>query len=147
MELGSQEMQEITTAIQMADKGESRALMLALWERHAPAGDPVPLCTLAHYLADTEPDPAAELEWDLRSLHAATGGRDAEDRDPVTPTLTMFLPSIHLSVAEGYRKAGDLERARAHVSAAANRVGVLGEDGYGALIRGGLRRLQGLVGG
>ena len=52
---------------------------------------------------------------------------------------------MFLSVAEGCRRLGDLERARQYVACAEGRMDVLQDDAYGNLIRGGLRRLQGLL--
>jgi hypothetical protein len=145
MDTSSPAMTAIVEAVTQPDKVRSRVLLLELWERLSPAGDPVQICSMAHALADTESDAAAELEWDLRSLEGAAGSRAAADRDPLSADVAGLLPSIHLSVAEGYRNVGDLERARLHVRAGENRIGLLPDDAYGRLIRGGLRRLQGLL--
>jgi hypothetical protein len=52
---------------------------------------------------------------------------------------------MHLSIAEGYRRLGDLERARRYVACAERRMDALTSDAYGNLIRGGLHRLQRLL--
>ena len=90
----------------------------------------------------SETEAAEELEWDLRALELATGSRMTENLEPFSPDLISFLPSLHGSAANGYRQVGDLERARRHVGFAMARVGVLADDAYGQLVRGGLRRLQ-----
>lgn len=123
------------------DRARGRTLLLALWEKHAANGDPLQICAMAHNLADSEADPASALEWDLHALEAATGSRQAEDRDVVPPVPETFLPSLHLNVADCYRRLGDLERARRHAQFAARREGVLPDDGYGKMIRAGIRRL------
>ncbi|MFT2016802.1 hypothetical protein ACMA1D_13285 [Streptomyces sp. 796.1] len=53
------------------DREEARNRLAALWQEVGPDGDSLHRCTLAHYLADTQDDPADELAWDLRALAAA----------------------------------------------------------------------------
>jgi len=145
MDLTSPEMKEIGEAIVVLHRDgttQGRPLLLRLWEKHAVDGAPIQISTLAHYLADTEAEVGEELEWDLKSLQAATGSRASEDHDPVSADLASFLPSLHLNVGDCYRRLGDLERARRHARFAETRIGVLADDPYGKLIRGGLRRLQ-----
>ncbi len=124
------------------DKTEARARLLALWDRNSANGARMEMCAIAHFLADTETEPAEELEWDLRSLELATGSREAEDLEPLSPEFESFLPSVHGSVGNGYRQRGDLERARRHVGFATARAGVLADDAYGQMVRGSLRRLR-----
>jgi hypothetical protein len=145
MDTTSPEMAEIIAAINLSDKQRSRTLLLELWERHSPDGAALALCSMAHALADTETEIANELEWDLRSLEAATGSREPENHQARPGIPASFFPSMHLSIAEGYRRMGDLELARRHVACAERRMDTLPDDAYGALIRGGLRRLQGLL--
>jgi hypothetical protein len=85
------------------------------------------------------------MEWDLRALESATGSREAEDREPLSPVPEFYLPSLHLSVAQGYRRLGDVERARRHVAFATSRAGALPDDAYGNGIKATLRRLQGVL--
>jgi hypothetical protein len=144
MDISAPEMKEILEAVTMlnVDTEGGRARLLQLWEELEPQGNPLQLCALAHFLADTEADAAGELEWDLRALEAATGSREAEDREAVPPIPESYLPSLHLSVANGYRRLGDLARARRHARFASHHVGALSDDAYGNFVRGGLRRLQ-----
>lgn len=53
------------------DREEARNRLGELWQELGPDGDALHRCTLAHYLADTQDDPADELAWDLRALAAA----------------------------------------------------------------------------
>lgn len=145
MDLTSPEMKEISDAaaiLHQGDRERGRALLLQLWEKYSTTGKPHQICGLAHFLADTETDVTRELEWDLRALEAATGTRGAEDRGVLAPVPENFLPSLHMSVGNGYRRLGDFERARQHVLFAANHVGVLADDAYGNSVRTMLRRLQ-----
>jgi hypothetical protein len=144
MDLSSSEMKEIADAVAMLHRGDkpaARARLLALWDEHAAKGR-LQMCVAAHFLADTEATPTDELEWDLRALEAATGSREAEDREPLSPDLASFLPSLHGSVGNGYRRLGDQERARLHVGFATARIDALADDAYGQQVRGVLRRLQ-----
>ncbi len=145
MDLSSPDMKAIVEAVAMLHRGEqaeARARLLTLWDEHAAEGARLQMSAAAHFLADTEAEAAAELEWDLRALEAATGSREAEDREPLSPDLASFLPSLHGSVGSGYRRLGDLERARRHVGFAVARAGALSDDAYGQQVRGVLRRLQ-----
>jgi hypothetical protein len=144
MDMTSPDMKPILDAITILkdDKERGRALLLQLWADPATGGKPLQRCALGHVLADTESEVAQELEWDLRALEAATGSREAEDKEAVSPVPESYLPSLHLSVANGYRRLGDLERARSHVLFASNHIEALSDDAYGNLVRGGLRRLQ-----
>jgi hypothetical protein len=145
MESTSPDMKAVMDAVAVLHQGEKergRALLLQLWKERATSGDPLQLCAMAHSLADTEPDVADELEWDLRALEAATGCRAAEDRDALFPVPESFLASLHLNAGDCYRRLGDFERARQHAHFASNHIGALADDGYGTMIKGGLRRLQ-----
>jgi hypothetical protein len=145
MDPSSPGMTEITEAVGMlhrGDKADARTQLLALWDQHSANEERLLMCVTAHYLADTETEAAGELEWDLRALELATGSRETEDLEPFSPDLVSFLPSLHGSVGNGYRRLGDLERARRHVGFATARVGALADDAYGQLVRGGLRQLQ-----
>jgi hypothetical protein len=143
MDMSTPEMKEILDAVTIlgAEKERGRARLLELWEDLAVQGTPVQRCTLGHVLADTETDVASELEWDLRALEAATGSRQAED-DAEARVPESYLPSLHLSVANGYRRLGDVERARRHALVASRHASALADDEYGNIIKGGLRRLQ-----
>jgi hypothetical protein len=52
-----------------------------------------------------------------------------------------LYPSLHLNLAECYRKLGDLPRAREHLGEAQNTIDALGDDEYGRLIRNGLAQV------
>ena len=146
MDMTSPEMTEILEAILIKDDpARRRARLLELWAELLPAGRTLQLCALGHVLADTEADVADELEWDLRALEAATGSREAEDRGPLPPVPESYLPSLHLSVGEGYRKLGDLWRAQQHLLLATNHVSALPDDAYGNMVKGGLKRLRGAL--
>lgn len=133
---------DVTAAIKMFQQGDqkgARVQLLKLWSRTG--ADPAERCAIAHFLADTEADVASELAWDLRALEAATGGVAGEDRDPLTPDLASFLPSLHLNVGDAYRRVGDLLLAERHARCGIARSDALPGDGYGATVRQALDRL------
>ena len=148
MELSSPEMKTVVDAIGLLrdDQAAGRARLLELWDEACAEAARVRMCAIAHFLADTEPDTAGELEWDLRALEAATGSRETGDHQPLSPDLTGMLASLQGSVANGYRAQGDLERARLHLGFALARQDALADDDYGRMVRGGLRRLQSVLG-
>ncbi|WP_055491529.1 hypothetical protein [Streptomyces sp. TP-A0356] len=125
------------------DREEARDRFLQLWAEIGEDGDPLHRCTLAHYMADTQNDPADELAWDLRALSAAeelTDERLAEHDRALA--VRAFYPSLHLNLAADYVKLGRSEAARVHLGWARGAVGVLGTDPYGDGIRAAIGRLE-----
>ena len=52
-----------------------------------------------------------------------------------------MAPSLHLNLADGYLRQGRVEEAARQLDAGLAAVDALGDDGYGAMVRGGLERL------
>ena len=99
-------------------------------------------CVLAHYLADLEGDLTAEVVWDERALTAFTHVR-ATDLAPIgIPAAAGMAPSLHLNLGDGYLRQGRTALAKQQLTAALDALDVLPDDGYGAMIRGGLTGLQ-----
>ncbi|QRK07219.1 hypothetical protein JQX13_45465 [Archangium violaceum] len=129
-------MSRIAEAIDRSQRGDrevARQLFADIWKDLTPRGEPFHRCTLAHYMADVQDDPHEELLWDLRALDAAEQLTEERAR--------AFQPSLHLNLAEDYRKLGDLARAKEHVARAEAAADALDEDGYGRMIRAGIERL------
>ncbi|GAA3814757.1 hypothetical protein ACFS5L_35860 [Streptomyces phyllanthi] len=125
------------------DRDEARDRFLNLWAEIGEDGDALHRCTLAHYMADTQDDPADELAWDLRALSAAeelTDGRVAEHHHSLA--VRAFYPSLHLNLAADYVKLGRNEAARSQLGLAREAVGALGDDSYGDGIRAAMDRLE-----
>ncbi|MFF6996510.1 hypothetical protein ACFY93_16390 [Streptomyces sp. NPDC008313] len=125
------------------DREEARLRFHDLWAEIGEAGDPLHRCTLAHYMADTQDDPADELAWDLRALSAAeelTDDRLAEQHRSLA--VRAFYPSLHLNLAADYVRLGRSEAARGHLRRARGAVGALGDDAYGDGVRAALTRLE-----
>ncbi|MEU2395215.1 hypothetical protein [Streptomyces sp. NPDC007369] len=64
------------------DREEARNRLRDLWTELGEDGTGLHRCTLAHYMADAQDDPADELAWDLRALTAACGPRDGPQAEP-----------------------------------------------------------------
>ncbi|WAZ27032.1 hypothetical protein STRCI_001367 [Streptomyces cinnabarinus] len=125
------------------DREEARHRLLDLWAEIGEIGHPLHRCTLAHYLADTQDEPADELAWDLRALTAAeelTDDRLAECDG--APAIRALYPSLHLNLAADYVKLGRSEAARSHLRRARTAARELAEDSYGDGVRAAISRLE-----
>jgi len=133
-------LDEITAAVALGRQGERDAARSRLTELWAEAGeDQFARCMVAHYLADLQDETADELTWDLRALEAAGA---AEPTEGVPFTVEAMLPSLHVNLADDYRRLGQVAEARRHLAVAQDRLGVLGDDAYGDLIRGAVEHVS-----
>lgn len=134
---------EITTAIGTAlggDKGRGSRELTACWAATT-TPDHAQRCVIAHYLADLQPALDDEVAWDERALAAYRHLGD-EDLTPIgIPSVAGLASSLHLNLGDGYLRQGRLVEARAQLDAGLAAQGALADDGYGAMIRGGLARL------
>ncbi|MFK0253568.1 hypothetical protein [Streptomyces sp. NPDC090445] len=64
------------------DREEARNRLRELWSELGEDGAGLHRCTLAHYMADAQDDPADELAWDLRALTAVCAPRDGPQAEP-----------------------------------------------------------------
>ncbi|MDX3665452.1 hypothetical protein [Streptomyces europaeiscabiei] len=118
------------------DVVSARRRLLGLWSTIGVTGDPLHRCTLAHYLADLHTDPAQALVWDVRALDAA----DAVTQQRVQEHdarlhIAGFYPSLHLNLADDYRRLASFEAADRHIEAAAEHAPNLPRGAYGDLLR------------
>ena len=105
------------------DRTEARTRLLRLWAEIGVPGDPLHRCTLAHFLADTQDDPADALAWDLRALY----------------------PVLHLSLAVDYAALGRADAARSHLRHARRTAEAAwrdGRDGHHTDVHAAVRRLE-----
>lgn len=140
-----QQVEAAIVLLMTGDREGARLRFAELWEAIGTSGDPLARCLLAHHMADLQDDPREELVWDQRALAAAD---QAVAAGPVTgegpaPTfdLATFYPSLHLNLADDYRKLAEVAHAREHLSRAQAAVDALPTTEYGAMIRGGIARL------
>ena len=138
-------LDRINQAVSLAFRGDrpgAREALEAIWDALGTADEPFARCVLAHYMADTQDAPEEELRWDLRALDAALRMTDAEVAEHQAGlTARGMLPSLHLNLAEAYRKCSEFEAARKHIALALKDLDALPADGYGQMIRGGVERL------
>ena len=95
-----------------AEPDERRTALESVWSRIDPS-DHAARCIAAHYMADAQDDVDAEVEWDELSLAESAGVSDAELQE-IHPSLSVvgFMPSLHLTLADGYRRQGRFDEAR-----------------------------------
>ncbi|UGY94825.1 hypothetical protein [Streptomyces gobiensis] len=133
------------------DREEARNRLAGLWQELGTDGDLLHRCTVAHYMADTQEDPEAELEWDLRALAAADAlageqatGEQATGEEQAL-VVRSFYPSLYLSLAADHLKLRDGAAARRELDRTRGALGELGElddDEYGAGIQAAIERLE-----
>ncbi|WP_433656785.1 hypothetical protein ACQPW1_36020 [Nocardia sp. CA-128927] len=132
-------MTAITRAVALGHEGQpdvARESLLTLWNSFGPQGDPLHRCTLAHYLADLYDDAAEALTWDIRALDAAdslTNTRAQEYHSFLD--VQGFYPSLHLNLADNYRRLSSFTAAQRELTAARATLHTLPETPYGAMIR------------
>ncbi|MGO4463769.1 hypothetical protein AB4039_41915 [Streptomyces sp. M-16] len=125
------------------DIPSARRKLLALWSTIGVTGDPLHRCSLAHYLADLYEDPAHALAWNIRALDAADAvtERRAQEHDAGLH-IAGFYPSLHLNLADDYRRLGSFEAATEHIEAAEALTPRLPQDSYGDLVRGAIQEVS-----
>ncbi|MER5490189.1 hypothetical protein [Streptomyces sp. NPDC002490] len=132
-------MDAIGQAVAEGRTGEAavaRRALLDLWTAIGPTGDPLHRCTLAHHLADLYEDPAQALTWDVRALDAADAlTAQRLDQHHAGLHLAAFYPSLHLNLADNYRRLGSFTAATEHIDAARHHTPHLPQDDYGTLLR------------
>ncbi|GGL88425.1 hypothetical protein [Nakamurella endophytica] len=125
------------------DRASAARLLDGLWQRiGGVAGDPLRRCAVAHALADVQDDPRLALQWDLRALAAGSlVDDDGAAAAGLAGSAAALLPSLHLNVADGYFRTGDVPAALRHVAAGLAALPMLPDDGYAAMVREGLLRV------
>ncbi|MGV9854578.1 hypothetical protein ACWDWU_38370 [Streptomyces sp. NPDC003442] len=132
-------MEAISQAVIEGRAGETapaRRKLLALWSTIGVTGDPLHRCTLAHYLADLYEDPARALAWDIRALDAADAVTEQRVQEHhASLHIAGFHPSLHLNLADDYRRLGSFDAATEHIDAATKHAPDLPQDAYGTFLR------------
>ncbi len=114
----------------------ARQKLMGLWSAIGVTGDPLHRCSLAHYLADLYEDPAQALAWDVRALDAADAVTEQRVQEHHAGLhIAGFYPSLHLNLADDYRRLGSFEAAAEHIDAAEGHAPSLPRTPYGDLLR------------
>ncbi|MFC4565308.1 hypothetical protein ACFO4E_25925 [Nocardiopsis mangrovi] len=128
------------------DTAAARRKLLGLWSAIGVTGDPLHRCSLAHYMADLYEDPAQALAWDVRALDAADAVTDQRVQEHHAGLhIAGFYPSLHLNLADDYRRLGSFEAATEHIDAAEAHAASLPRDAYGDLLRDAIREVAGAI--
>jgi hypothetical protein len=109
------------------DPGSARTLFTQAWELRS---DHVEAAVAAHYLARHQDTAAEKLAWNRKALNEALAGDHK--------TVSGFLPSLHLNLGRSHEDTGDRDAAREQYLLAERACSVLGDDGYGRMIRAGI---------
>lgn len=118
------------------DVATARRKLMDLWSAIGVTGDPLHRCSLAHHLADLHDDPAQALAWDIRALDAADAVTERRLQDHHAGLrIAGFYPSLHLNLADDYRRLGAFGAATEHIEAAEAQAPALPQDPYGDLLR------------
>lgn len=88
--------------------------------------------TAAHYVARHQPTTADKLAWDEKCLQLA---QSADDK-----SLQASYPSLYLNIAKCYEDMGNMEEAKKNYLSAQSYTSLLGDDGYGNMIRSGIQK-------
>jgi hypothetical protein len=139
-------MTQVGEGIALGQGGQNsraRLLFADLWEVVGPNGDAFHRCAIAHSMADVQQDAREELRWDLLALEAALELTDARAQEGglAGPARCLF-PSLHLNLADDYLRRHEYEAAARHVVEGRAALPYLPDDGYSAMIRDGLLRID-----
>jgi len=106
----------------------AKKLFLKAWEESTTDFEKF---TASHYLARNQENIEDELIWNLESLRLASVINE--------DSMKGYFPSLHLNLGKSYEKLKDSEMAKNHYTTAANFIKYLPDDGYGNMIRVGIR--------
>lgn len=144
------------------DREEARNRLRELWAELDKGGSALWRTTVAHYLAETQDEPAASLAWELRALAEADElryGHSPHERTGVDGipeqtgwseellTLRTLYPRLHLGAAHHYARLGEDASARRELARARSALRALGDDRYGEELRATAERLEGRLAG
>ncbi|MFF2780558.1 hypothetical protein ACFVU3_37345 [Streptomyces sp. NPDC058052] len=115
---------------QTGNRTAARQTLLNLWSAIGFTGDPLHRRTLAHHPADLYKDPAQALAWDIRALDAA----DAMTEQRPQNHPAGFHPSLHLNLADNYRRPGTFQAATEHINATTTHATALPQNPYNDLL-------------
>ncbi|MFE3261961.1 hypothetical protein ACFXPS_24865 [Nocardia sp. NPDC059091] len=139
-------MTAINNAVTLGRQGDAataRKQLTALWDTIGAGGDPLHRVSLAHFLADLQAHAADALTWDIRALDAADALTDERAQaHHAGLSVQGFYPSLHLNLADNYRRLGAFDTAQRHLDDARNRLDALDEDGYGLGVRAGIANVE-----
>lgn len=120
----------------MQAEGEGRPeVARELYERAwAMSKDGFEASAAAHYLARRQPSAEEAFRWNKEALERADAAVAAADE-----RVEGFYPSLYLNMGKSHEDLGDLGGARRCYETAAKKAEDLPDDGYGTLVRRGIK--------
>ncbi len=118
-------------AMEMEGKGqpeEAHKLSLQAWNEST---NDFERFTAAHYVARHQKTVADKLKWDSIALQMALKIDD--------DTMKLGYPSLYLNIAKCHEELHERDLARRNYESGLSFIDFLPDDGYGNMIRGGLR--------
>lgn len=117
-----------------AEGEDSPRVARELYERAwAMSKDGFEACVAAHYLARQQPSAEETFRWNKEALERADAAAADDER------VEGFYPSLYLNIGKSHEDLGDLGGARRCYETAAKKAEDLPDDGYGTLVRGGIK--------
>jgi len=107
---------------------EAKALFMEAWDTST---NDFEKCIAAHYLARHQTSTKDKLQWDKTALDFALKINDS--------SIQSYLPSLYLNIAKCYEDLKDYDNAGINYQNALSCENNLPEDGYGQMIRSGIR--------
>jgi hypothetical protein len=124
------------------DPARARAKLGALWSEVGEQGDALHRCAIAHAMADVCENVEDELVWDLRALDAGLLIDDARlEAAGMAASVEGLMSSLHLNLADVYRRLGNAAKSREHVAASTAAIASLAGDGYSDMVKQALSRI------
>jgi hypothetical protein len=125
-----------------SEPARAREKLAALWATVGEDGDALHRCAIAHAMADVVETPEDELLWDLRALDAGVVLDDARlEAAGMAASVEGLMSSLHLNLADVYRRLGNAAKAREHVAASNAAIASLAGDGYAEMVKTALSRI------
>jgi hypothetical protein len=124
------------------EPARAREKLDELWATVGDDGDALHRCAIAHARADVCETPEDELVWDLRALEAGVVLDDARlEAAGMAASVEGLMSSLHLNLADVYRRLGDPAKAREHVAASNAAIASLAGDAYSDMVKTALSRI------
>ncbi|MGN6476076.1 MAG: tetratricopeptide repeat protein [Flavipsychrobacter sp.] len=118
--------------MEMEGKGDLAASLQLFTRAWDMAGNDAEKFIAAHYLARRQADTEGKLYWDAIALAHAQKVPDT--------SVKGAMPSLHLNIGKCYEDLGKYDLATEHYTQALAYADKLGNDGYGNMIRKGIKK-------
>lgn len=128
----SKSIQLCIQGMELEGQGQPTSALLLFQEAWNEAINDTDKFTAAHYIARHQNNVADKLKWDETALQLALSINE--------DTVKSTYPSLYLNVAKCYEDLHDFNNALKHYELANSFTRFLPDDGYGNMIRAGIRQ-------